>query len=425
MTELTQSHLPKEFIITDADNWKPRFFTIWGGQSLSLFGSALTQFVLLWWITDTTGSASALAVAGIAALLPQAILSPIAGTFADRWSRRLVMIGADAITAATILVLAILFAAGTVQIWQVYLAMFIRSSMQAFQQPAAAASTPMLVPQEWIPRVTGWNQTLFGLMTIAGAPLGALTLAFVPFQGALMIDVATALLGITPLFFFKIPQIQSDATESSSVLSELKEGVKYVTGNRGMVIYFAVIGLVCLTVMPTFTMTPLLVKEGFGGGVNEVALMEGLSGIGIIVGGILISIWTGFKRRVVSVMVFFAISCITVTFTALAPASMILLAAFWWFISGATFAMGNAPYTALLMIIVPNQMQGRVLALLSSVIGFASPIGLVIAGPAAELFSVRGVFIVGGVLSALICVAALFSPSMMGLEDSPSPVPAD
>jgi hypothetical protein len=70
------------------DQWKPRFFSIWLGQAFSLVGSALTQFVLLWWITDTTGSAQALAIAGMMALLPQALLGPLGGTLADRWNRR-------------------------------------------------------------------------------------------------------------------------------------------------------------------------------------------------------------------------------------------------------------------------------------------------------------------------------------------------
>ena len=135
-----------------APNWKPRFFAVWIGQALSLAGSALTQFVLLWWITSTTGSATALATAGIMALLPQALLGPLGGTLADRWSRQRIMIVADSITALCMLVLIALFASEQVQLWHLYTLMFIRSSMQAFQQPAAGASTSMLVPPEWLPR---------------------------------------------------------------------------------------------------------------------------------------------------------------------------------------------------------------------------------------------------------------------------------
>ncbi len=296
--------------------------------------------------------------------------------------------------------------------------MFIRSSMQAFQGPAAAASTAMLVPQEWLSRVAGMNQTLQGIMTIAGAPLGALALAFLPLQGALAIDVVTAVLGITPLFFFTIPQIRQLASQQVSVWADFKVGLRYVSSNRGLLMLYGILGLVVLTIMPTFSMTPLLVKQHFGGGVNEVAFMEALAGIGIILGGVFITVWGGFQRKVVTLLVSFAISCITVAFTALTPGNMLVLAAMWWFLSGATFSTGNAPFTALLQSTVPNQMQGRVLSLLNTVMGAAGPIGLAIAGPLGEAVGVRGVFVVGGVLSALVCVLAFASKELMRVEDA-------
>jgi DHA3 family macrolide efflux protein-like MFS transporter len=414
--------------ISAVDNWQPRFFTIFVGQALSLVGSSLTQFVLLWWITDTTGSASALAIAGMMALLPQALLGPVGGAVADRWSRRLIMIVADAVTAACMLGLIVLFATGLVQLWHVYTLMFIRSSMQAFQQPAAVASTARLVPAEWLPRVAGLNQTVLGVMSIASAPLGALALAVMPLQGALTVDVVTALLGIVPLFFFRVPQNRQSAAALGSVWGDLKDGVRYIGRDRGLLHLYALNGLVVLTVLPTFSLTPLLVKEWFRGGVNEVALMEALAGAGIIAGGVLISVWAGFKRRIVTVLVSFAVSCGTVALTALAPREGLWLAAVWWCLSGVTFSTGNAPLMALLQTIVPNEFQGRIISLLNTVIGLAGPVGLAVAGPLGEAVGVRGVFILGGALSALICLAGLLSPALVTLEDMPAtsarPTPA-
>ena len=132
--------------IKETDRWRVRFWSIWTGQALSLVGSALTQFVLLWWITDTTGSVAALSLAGTMALLPQALLGPLGGTLADRLSRRTLILVADSVTALCMVVLIALFATDSVQLWHVYTLMFVRSSMQAFQSPAASASTAMLVP---------------------------------------------------------------------------------------------------------------------------------------------------------------------------------------------------------------------------------------------------------------------------------------
>lgn len=152
--------------------WRLRFWLIFGGQGLSLLGSAVTQFVLLWWITATTGSIVNLSLAGIAALLPHAILGPFGGILADRLNRRWMMIVADALTAATIAVLIALFATGSVQLWHVYVIMAIRSGFQAFQEPAASASTAMLVPTGFLLRAAGFSQTVLGLITIIAAPSG-------------------------------------------------------------------------------------------------------------------------------------------------------------------------------------------------------------------------------------------------------------
>ncbi|MBZ6383962.1 MFS transporter [Sphingomonas sanguinis] len=109
--------------------WQWRFWSIFAGQSLSLIGSAMTQFVLIWWITDTTGDLGALATAGLVALLPQALLGPVGGTLADRYSSRMLMIVSDLAAALCIMVLIALFLSGGIALWHIYLAMFVRSGL--------------------------------------------------------------------------------------------------------------------------------------------------------------------------------------------------------------------------------------------------------------------------------------------------------
>lgn len=140
--------------------WQLRFWSVFGDQALSLIGSALTQFVLLWWINDSTGSVSSLAAAGLAALLPQALLSPLGGILADRYSRRLLMVVADAVSAVCMLVLIALFLTDSIALWHAYAMMAVRSAMQAFQSTAASASVVMLVPGSFPVRASGLNQAL-------------------------------------------------------------------------------------------------------------------------------------------------------------------------------------------------------------------------------------------------------------------------
>lgn len=405
--------------ITNDTRWKPRFFAFWIGQALSLVGSSLTQFVLIWWITQTTGSASALALTGMAALLPAAFFSPLGGAIADRFSRRWIMVIADAITAACVLIIVGLFASRAIQVWHVYVLTFVRSTMQAFQHPAVIASTSNLVPNHWLDRVAGMNQALLGVMTIAAAPLGALALAIFPIQGALMIDVATALLGITPLFFFRIPQPQrEDRVTTQSILFDIREGAAYILHRRGLVILSAVTALVVMTLLPCFTLSPLLVTQHFSGGVNDVALMEGLSGVGIILGGFLVTMWSFSKNRTIATLIGFSLSCATIALTGLAPSGMFWLAVFWWFVSGLSYSMGNAPMTALLQSVIPNELQGRVFALLNVLTGLAGPLGLAFTGPLAEWVGVQATFVGCGTLATLFCLAAIASKDLRNLEEN-------
>ena len=410
--------------ITAEMNWKPRFFAIWTGQALSLIGSVLTNFVLVWWITQTTGSASALAAAGIAALLPVAIFSPPGGALADRFSRRAIMFVTDVITAGCMVVLVLLFATERIELWHAYTLMFVRATMQAFQQPAAAASTVNLVPPEFVPRAAGMNQALQGVLSIAGAPLGALAMSALPIQGALSIDIVTALVGVTPLLLFRIPQPLAPEYEGPhSLLHSMMEGARYVLRSRGLRELYFVIGLVVFTVMPTFALTPLLVTQHFGGGINQVAIMEGIAGIGVILGGVAISVWPPTRGRIVVALLSFSASCGAVALTALSGSQMLWLAIVWWFISGVTFSTGNAPMTTIMQTTIPNVMQGRAFSLLNMVFGLAGPLGLLIAGPMGEAFGVRMVFIVGGTLSAIICAGGLLSPALRNIEGS-MPIPA-
>jgi len=415
-TETLAPTLAVEAEYSPGPNWQRRYWTIFLGQAISMVGSAVTQFVLIWWITTTTGSASALAGAGLAALLPQALLGPLGGTFADHYNRRLLMIGADFISALCMGVLIILFATGDVEIWHVYSMMFIRSSMQAFQSPAASASVAMLVPPEFLARASGYNQSMLGIMTIAAAPLGALAMGLMPLSAALSIDLVTAVLGIVPLFFYKIPQHHAPKEDRQSVWTEFNEGVSLVWDNVGLRHLYILFGITLMVLMPTFTMVPLLVKQYFNGGAGHVAVMEGLAGVGMIAGGLLV-VALNPKRRLLTTLWGFSLCCLLLGLTALAPPGMFWLAVVLWALSGIAFSYGNAPMVAVIQSIVPNQLQGRVLALMSTLVGFLTPLGLVFFGFLAEAIGVKWVFVICGFAATAVNLCGFLSKALLRLDE--------
>src|SRR5262245_35360417 len=144
------------------NNWAVRYFTLWTGQALSLLGSQLVQFAIIWHLTTSTNSATTLAIASMMGLLPQVLLSPFIGTWVDHGNRRLILITADATVATATFVLALLFAFELVHVWHIYLALFIRAVAGGFHQSAFGASGVLLVPKEHLARVQGFNQALYG-----------------------------------------------------------------------------------------------------------------------------------------------------------------------------------------------------------------------------------------------------------------------
>ena len=178
-----------------------------------------------------------LATATMVAVLPNVFLAPLAGVLVDRWNRRLLMIASDGAVALATLGLVVVFALDVVQIWHVYVALFVRAAVGTFQFPAAQASTSLLVPPEQLARVAGLNQMLQGGMIIVAPPVGALLLGVLPMQGVLAVDVVTAFLAVASLSVIAIPQPTGEsgtAAQSRSFWSEMRAGLRYTLGWPGL-----------------------------------------------------------------------------------------------------------------------------------------------------------------------------------------------
>jgi DHA3 family macrolide efflux protein-like MFS transporter len=405
---------------TESLSMRP-FFTIWTGQAFSLLGSTLVQFALVWWLTRTTGSATVLALATMMAMLPQVIVSPLAGALVDRWNRRVVMIVADGLIALAVAVLALLYVVEGVQLWHIYVLMFLRAVGGAFHWPAMQASTSLMVPEKHLSRVAGLNQALQGLAAIVAPPLGALLLDTLPMQAVLAIDVLTAALAIFPLFFVHVPQpAHTAAVEGAargSVMADLRQGLRFLWGWPGMLMVIGIAMMVNLLLHPAMSLQPLLVTDHFGGGALELAWLQSAFGLGFVAGGITLSAWGGFKRRAVTGVLALALGGFGFALVGLAPAYAFSLAVGAMFFAGFMMVIVNGSVFAMLQAAVPAAMQGRVFTVVLSGSGIMAPLGLAIAGPVADALGVRAWFLAGGVVMVMMGLGALFVPAIMHIED--------
>jgi len=410
------------------------FFIVWIGQAFSLLGSQLVQFALVWWLTQETGSASVLAAATFAALLPQIVVSPFAGALVDRWSRKRVMIAADTASALAALLLAVLFAVGPVTPWMIYGLLLVRSTAAAFHWPAMQASTTMMVPAQHLARVGGLNQTLVGLAGILVPPAAALACVALPMQSILMIDVATAVPAIGALLLVAIPQPARAGAglPGRSLLADMREGLHFLLGWRAL-LYLSLVGLVVgILGRASAAMIPLMVTRVFGQGVVQLGWWESAYGAGMIAGGLILGAWGGAVgvkggigrgsprqgwRRIATSMLALALDGVVCMLIGLTPRDLFpltvgglaLLGIFEAMIFGINGTIGQAT--------VPPEMQGRVFSLVTGVSQAAAPLGLLAAGPFADRFGVQAWWLLSSGLIFLTGMAALFTPSLMRIDE--------
>ena len=169
--------------------WKRDFFTIWTGQAISLFTSAILQMAIIFYLTEKTGSAMVLSIASLVGFLPYAVFGPMIGVLVDRYDRKKIMIGADLIIAAAGAVLAIIALYMELPVWMVMIVLFIRSIGTAFHSPALSAVTPLLVPEEQLTRCAGYSQSLQSISYILSPAAAAFLYSVWELNAIIVIDV--------------------------------------------------------------------------------------------------------------------------------------------------------------------------------------------------------------------------------------------
>jgi DHA3 family macrolide efflux protein-like MFS transporter len=407
-----------QFSVQDNKPWKTPFLIIWGGQSLSILGSQLVQFALIWHLTIKTGSATVLATASLVGMLPNVVLGPFIGTLVDRWNRRKIMVFADSLVALATIALAILFSLDMAEVWQIFAVIFIRSLSGAFHSNAMSASTSLMVPVEQLTRIQGLNQLLNGGLNVVAAPLGALLLGMLPMQGILSIDVITALFAILPLAFIHVPQPERNAldAEKTTVWTDFKAGLRYMISWPGLLIIGLMTVGINFTIIPAFSLLPLMVKDYFGGSAIHLSWVESAMGAGMILGGALLGLWGGFSRKILTSMVGLMGMGAGTLILALAPSSAIFLAVGGALLVGFMTPITMGPFFAIIQSTVEPDMQARIFSLLSSVGTGIAPLGLMIAGPVADRVGIQAWFLLGGFLCIFMAVTGLCIPVVMNME---------
>lgn len=386
--------------------WKRNIALFLTGQGISMFGSMLVQFGIMWYLTLETGSATLVTLYAIFAFGPQGIISLFGGTLADRINRKLLIMVPDGAMALVTLLLALAFAAGYTDLWILYTVVTIRSIMAGFQGPAVSALIPSLVPTSELLRINGLNTTIQSLIGVAAPPAaGGVLYGLGGLQNLLYVDVITAVAGIGVLFIIPV-SAQPPAREQAGFFTELIAGIKYTSQHRftrWLLTVYAV--LFILIVAPSF-LVPLLAKQNFDADVWGLTVLETLFHIGMIVGGASIATFLARRHRMRLLLVASLTFGVLALVIAYSPHLWILFAAM--FTVGVFVPLFTGPSISELQERTDPEYMGRIMSQVTIVFNLGMPVGMAVFGPLSEWLGVANVIALTGLVSLGFVIFAFF-----------------
>lgn len=405
--------------MTEFQNWKKNFFTIWSGQAVSQLTSQILQFAIVWYLTDRTGSAIVLSAAMMAGFLPQALLGPVAGVLIDRCSRKRIMITADLLISAVSLILVGASLIGTLPVWLILLVLCLRSVGTAFHQPCLQAVTPQIVPMEELTRCSGYSQALESVSQLLSPAAAAVLYQSWSLGAIIFLDVLGAAVAVLTLTAAVIPELAHRTDRGRiQVWKETKEGFFILRTNRGMMGLVCISALYTLALMPTSALFPLMSMSYFHGTSSHAGAIEVVFSVGLLCGSLLLSRWGGSKNRVYTIAASFFLMSFSLFVSGFLPENGFYLFAVCSWLMGVSGPLYWGMFTPLLQSCFEAECLGRVLSLSASIRLLSGPVGLSFSGVFAETFGVENWFVLAGALVLAAGALCLGIPSVRNCDTS-------
>ncbi len=397
----------------------PGYIVIWVGQLISLLGSGIVQFAIIWWLTNETGSTLILATATFVGLVPMVLIGPFSGVLADRWNRKKIMLVTDFSQAIATLGLIFLFWIEVVEIWHVLVLIAIRGTFQAFQMPASVSIVPQMVPKDQISRINGFGQFFNNFIFILSPILGAILLEISTISVILWIDVVTFLIAFIFLIFVTIPPIIKKVTDgmetdSPSFRTQFFETFDYLKTHGWLPL---IIGFTFgnILINPLFSLLPLYVKDFHLGGAFELALILGTFQAGSLLGSVVIAI-RNFKPRVNIIVGSTFLAFIGLLIVSLAPPGVFEIILIGSLIVGFSVAMIDVGIISLLQITIPPELQGRIFSVTFTLVKSILPVALLFVGGIAEFIELQVIYIISPLLGILLVGYLVFIANVSALD---------
>lgn len=385
------------------NNWKKNIILFLTSQAITLFGSSLVQYAITWYVAKETKSGVMVTMMIICGFLPQVIISLFAGVWADRYSRKLLIVAADGGIAAATLLLAFIM----MRITDFYPALLVisvlRSAGAGIQTPAVNATVPQIVPQEKLMRVNGINGSVQSAINLIAPMAAGALLSWGEIYYVMFIDIVTAAIGITVLLCVPLEK-HAKALErgKSSYFADLREGVSYVSHNKFLKRLLLVSTAFCFLLAPAALLNVLYVTRIFGDSYWYLTLNEMSFFVGMLAGGLVLGAWGGFSNRLKTIGLGGAVFGITVLLITLTDSFVLYLIIM--VITGLSTPFNSAPLTVIVQEKVDENMQGRVFSLSQIVMGAVMPLAMLIFGPLSDLVPIKVIMGASGAAMTVLVI---------------------
>ncbi|MHA1672913.1 MAG: MFS transporter [Promethearchaeota archaeon] len=407
---------------TSAPSYMKQFFLLWSGQILSLLGSEVVGFAITWYITDITKSVMYLSLMMLLTFVPRLFLAPIAGAWADKYNRKIILAISDALQALSTIILIALIAFAPMNIWIIIGFNTLRSVFQAIHGPAYMAVMPQMVPKEKLSNVNGLNQLFQSLTGLAGPVLGALLYSAYGLGRTLWVDVITFVIAFCLLMMTKIPPLprttSQEEPKEEKLRDSIKEGIRTILNIPGLSALMMILAMTNFLLTPFNTLTTYIVNVVHSGTENDMALLAVGFQLGLILGSIAVSIKKEWKQKAKMVCVGLGLLWVGTILFALAPVGNFL----WLTISGfiITFLL---PISVTLVVTmfqssIPLDKMGRVSSLFSMLNSAGMLFGYIVAGPLANWLGTTELIIGAGVIGLVFTLYMYFFSSMKHMDIS-------
>ena len=390
-------------------NWKRNTALFLTSQTISLLGTMIVQYAIMWHLVLETRSGVMMTLYIVVGVLPTFFSSIFGGVLADRYDKKLLINLSDGAIGLVSLGFAVFLFAGYDSMVLLLAAAGVRALGQGVQQPTVGSLIPLIVPEDKLLKINGLNGSIQPMIYIVSPIVAASLMAAVPLGVLFLVDVVTALAAIAILYFLvKVPPTPGAKTdgEKTSYFRDIVEGLKYIRSRRYLLLLIVMAVCFTLAMSPAACLSPLQVTRDFGPELWRLTAIEIVWAGGMVVGGVLVGVWS-FRNRTHSIGVSSVLTGIGIALLGVWTSFAAYLACM--AVCGIVQIYSQAPSMTILQEKVAPEFLGRVMSVFTMISSLAMPVGIMFFGPLADVVSIDSILI--GTGAAIIVLGGLYLSS--------------